>query len=221
MTAGITPVTSTGVDFGAAATATLHYLIWRHQSNFPDTTILVPLRSDNEYHSPITVQRNWRTMPERNYERKDYWAWLESPLFSSTSLKWQHNNAISATSRSNRSLLTSRLRRLRGLNHDWDSYGAIPVTREALLSAERFLKSLESSLPDELLSKYWTPSVLGARADGGILVEWEGRKGIFELHIEPDGTRGYFAEDMESGRVSEADSAPWSDLVSQLATALL
>lgn len=36
--------------------------------------------------------------------------------------------------------------------------------------------------------------MLGARADGGILIEWQGSGGAIEVHVEPDGRLGYLIE---------------------------
>lgn len=43
------------------------------------------------------------------------------------------------------------------------------------------------------------PWTVGARADGGVMIEWRGPGGALEVHIEPDGSFGFLFEDGRFG----------------------
>lgn len=116
------------------------------------------------------------------------------------------------------SLISGRLRRLAALEADWDSYGAQPVSSNSLVTAERTL-TLIRSIVGGLVSSV-EPSMLAARADGGILAEWIGSEGSIEIHFEPNGSMGYLLEEGGTGAYSEVDSASLGAIIKALLTTL-
>jgi hypothetical protein len=94
----------------------------------------------------------------------------------------QHSQAIG-----NESLLTGELGDVweECREPDWDGYGALPVTQDALRNAYRFLESLPLGFP--------RPS-LGADATGCITVEWyRGPRRQVSVSVDADGILHYAA----------------------------
>ena len=94
--------------------------------------------------------------------------------------------------------LNARLDRISHLKQNWDSYGAKPVSQEAM-SISRLI------LPD-LASRYGTPETLGAPADGGVMAERVYSSGSLELHVETGGRLGYRLEEGVTGELRESDT---------------
>lgn len=68
---------------------------------------------------------------------------------------------------------------------DWDGYGALPVTPQAWLHAERFLEMVATDSP---------PPTIGAEPDGQITMEWGSQRGRrLSVSISPDGDFHYAA----------------------------
>lgn len=103
-----------------------------------------------------------------------------------------------------------RLHELAALPTDWDSYGAVPPSSLAIAGARHMLSDLLESLARS--DFHVEPWAMGARADGGVMVEWRGPGGALEVHVEPDGTFGYLFEDTRSGRQTEADGVLLADI---------
>ncbi|MGH2559593.1 MAG: hypothetical protein ACRDJH_11055 [Thermomicrobiales bacterium] len=106
----------------------------------------------------------------------------------------------------------ARLNELADLPPDWDSYGANPPNPAAIAKAREIL--LELTQPLRLAGTRIEPSTIGARADGGIMIEWGNPETALEVHIEPDGSVGYLYEDNTSrpARQVEADDVSLTDL---------
>lgn len=136
----------------------------------------------------------------------------DSKTMSGSSHEWPIDIAVEE------SRVSSRLKRLASLEYDWDAYGARPVSRRALVMAERIVFIVQRLMSGFVASA--EPTVLGARADGGILAEWTGEDWSFELHFEPDGTMGYLVDHGETGGYSEVDSASLGAIVNALLTLL-
>lgn len=64
----------------------------------------------------------------------------------------------------------AHLSHLRELQHDWDSYGSIPPTEEAIVLAERIINEQPTVVP---------------RSGGGVQIEWPSGA---EIGITPEGT---------------------------------
>lgn len=110
----------------------------------------------------------------------------------------------------------NRLRELADLPADWDSYGAIPPTPEAIRQAHQIL---EQVLPPFLsVGGAAEPWLVGARADGGVLMEWRGPGGALEVHVEPGGRLGYLwdGEGTSHSGYEEADGVSRRDIHEQL-----
>lgn len=82
-----------------------------------------------------------------------------------------------------------RLRQIANLSADWDSYGAIPPSQAAIRIARQVLEEVVVRFLS--VGRQAEPKMIGARADGGVLMEWRGPGGALEVHGEPDGTLGF------------------------------
>jgi hypothetical protein len=84
----------------------------------------------------------------------------------------------------------ARLEELGALVHDWDSYGAAPITARALRAARKFFQTVIErfgpSAGDAALPRDISPI-----PSGGVLAEWVGPSAEIEIHIGPGGKLGY------------------------------
>jgi hypothetical protein len=103
-----------------------------------------------------------------------------------------------------------RLNYLSQLPQDWDSYGASPVSPAALRVAHQALSTISRAFGE--------PTLLGARADGGIIAEWTRSNGSLEFHIEPDGEIGFLLEDTPTGEHAEADAVTLDTVLNRIAS---
>lgn len=83
-----------------------------------------------------------------------------------------------------------RLSQLARLEHDWDSYGADPISAEAMRQAQRFLILLEEILGDAL-GEMIRPHSVAPLADGGLQLEWRSSNSAVEFEFGPQGEIGY------------------------------
>ena len=101
--------------------------------------------------------------PSRSYSHL-ITPWLSTSLSAPISALWNERFAD--------------LRRLRGLENDWDGEGAAAIDAGSILAAEGILAQIQSNwfeLP---------PSRVDALANGGVLVIWNGEdSGYFEAEI--------------------------------------
>jgi len=105
-----------------------------------------------------------------------------------------------------------RIRRVADLAKDWDSYGALPPSREALANSRWILSKLEERLPEV---EDLRPFALSPLADGGMQLEWE-RPGLsLELEINSDGSYGYLLVEGEgqARRSTEKDNADFEEVI--------
>lgn len=77
-----------------------------------------------------------------------------------------------------------RLAELARLEVDWDSYGALPPSPEALDAARSFLITVVEQFGDAAAERV-VPYSLMPIVDGGIQLEWRGATGAVELNIGP------------------------------------
>ena len=94
--------------------------------------------------------------------------------------------------------------------------GAIPPTPEAIRQAHQFLVKVVR--PFLSIGGVAEPWLVGARADGGLLMEWRGPGGALEVHVEPDGRLGYLwdGDGTPQSGYEEADGVSPSDIRQQL-----
>lgn len=82
-----------------------------------------------------------------------------------------------------------RIDEFRGLEPNWNSYGAERVTREAISAAKVLFRALSDDARQ--LGPGLRPVAVVPLGSGGVQVEWFGPGGELEVEIEPDGTLGY------------------------------
>ena len=70
--------------------------------------------------------------------------------------------------------LEERLLELEKFEDNWDGYGGLPVTPQALEAARQFIKVLENTS-------------IGLNSNGGLTFEWEVDRRFFQVVINPDG----------------------------------
>jgi hypothetical protein len=197
-----------------------------------------PGDEENRASSEELINDFWRTIGDASLEANMliFRYWINNPPVRETAfrsaaetvrlaLESRVNSApsifpVSVQALSDQPRALNRLSELRQLQSDWDSYGAVPPTSAALMMAERFISSTFQSPWHSLFGLRLEPTSIGARADGGILIEWQGPRGILELHIEPDSSLGYLFEDPVTGKYTEEDSVAWTTAQQLLAEAL-
>jgi hypothetical protein len=92
----------------------------------------------------------------------------------------------------------------------WDSYGAEPISEQAVLAAHRLLRALFDKLgasPGVRLD----PEATMPLADGGLQFEWRGNVRGLEVEVGPSGTYGYVSS-LGTGEHRELDEAHDVDL---------
>ena len=103
--------------------------------------------------------------------------------------------------------VTERLNKLLSLPKNWDSYGAQPITRDAVDRVVAVLDSLASSSTP-------TPSV-GPTPEGGVQIEWHERGIDLELRSDSDGRLYAFFQNADPDLtwddelLDESVAAPW------------
>lgn len=87
-----------------------------------------------------------------------------------------------------------RLDELSKLEHDWDSYGALPMTETALASADAMMrKAVDVHGP--AFGERVAPYTVTPIPDGGVSIEWRGPRATLELDIGPSGALSYLLVD--------------------------
>ncbi len=112
-----------------------------------------------------------------------------------------------------------RLAQLTQLEPDWDSYGAAPVSDGAIAAAHEFLSLMSGQLL-RAFAEHISPYTVAPLADGGIQIEWRGRRSALELEIDPAGVlSGLLMQHHETGRTyqehDKVSSREAVDLVAQ------
>jgi hypothetical protein len=83
-----------------------------------------------------------------------------------------------------------RLDRFATLERGWDSYGAQPISVNAIEAASVLLMSLAAHL-EPWFGRRVKPYVVAPLASGGVQLEWRGPSGIIEVDVDPEGTFSY------------------------------
>ena len=83
-----------------------------------------------------------------------------------------------------------RLAQLEGLEPDWDTYGALPLTSTALACADALVRKVVD-LYGAAFGEQSAPYTVMPIADGGVSIEWRGASADLELDIGPGGELSY------------------------------
>jgi hypothetical protein len=112
----------------------------------------------------------------------------------------------------------ARLDEVAGLDRDWDSYGADPISSTAVKVARGIL-----ILSADHVGRSFEPAIrphVAPLADGGIQIEWSTGKRAIEVEIQADGTLGYLYVERIDGteRYDERDGVSVDDILRLLDT---
>ena len=118
-------------------------------------------------------------------------------------------------------LAFERLEELAGLGPNWDSYGAAPISADAIAGAQRLLAAVAMEA-DNPAGDGVRPYVVVPVANGGVQIEWRGPDAGIEVAIGPDGDLGYLLVTGEepARTFEERDGVAEDDLV-QVVVAML
>ena len=83
-----------------------------------------------------------------------------------------------------------RLEELTRLGPNWDSYGAEPISPQAIALARQFLTAVAERFAAWAGDRVH-PYVIVPLANGGVQLEWRGPGGDLEVEIGPDGHFAY------------------------------
>lgn len=110
-----------------------------------------------------------------------------------------------------------RLDEIAQLPDDWDSYGAVRPTTEAVSAAQDLLTALWAGLVDAV-DQTAVPWAVAPLADGGVQFEWRRQGGAIEVEIAPHGMLNYLVErDERTVRRSDPHrGAPRAEVLDQL-----
>jgi hypothetical protein len=97
-----------------------------------------------------------------------------------------------------------RIKSLRDLPENWDTYGGVPVTERSATSASEILCWLaaDGRQPDYIRVR---PHGIAPLASGGLQLEWRGPHGELTIEIYPDGRRGSYTVETRTGEDIERD----------------
>ena len=110
----------------------------------------------------------------------------------------------------------AQIAKLKGLEEDWDSYGAEAMSESAITIAQNFLFKAQMQPEVAEALKYddirAQPSCVAPLNNGGVQLEWDGFNTAIEVEISPDGQFDYlFSKGRGSARkftaVNEAQEA--------------
>jgi len=114
-----------------------------------------------------------------------------------TTSQWQAGEQMRMEPRNSRAeaygalLETGRkLSAFAALDHDWDSYGAVPPTASAIEMAQSFLEMLTGHHASHL-GCHLAPDIVTPIPGGGIQMDWWGNRVEVELDVNAEGRIGY------------------------------
>lgn len=183
-------------------------------------------RTDNTtFENESSMVRTWRHSDISNYLSNISYPTFVMPLSSLLSLMQLfasiEANAVSYTrvfdllkvnSKSVDLPQTTALRKLdelKNLAEDWDSYGAEPISPEAIAKAKSIIISTMIAF-DGIIDNVVRLTDVIPIADGGVQLEWTGPHAELEVEISPDGTIGLLyiwgSEDRRNYEESEDNS---------------
>ena len=113
-----------------------------------------------------------------------------------------------------------RLAELAKLGPNWDSYGAEPISSHAVAVAYQLLFAIYSQVSVPLRSHI--QPFAAPLSDGGIQLEWKGKRATLDVQIAPEGTFGYLLTEGEAPNQAyqEEDDVPGPIIISMVADAL-
>ena len=105
--------------------------------------------------------------------------------------------------------LVRRIEELSRLEANWDSYGAPPLSRKAVATAQGLLRKVMANL-GSTVGEGARPFAIAPMRDGGIQVEWRTARRKIELEIGPEGRFGCLLIEKQGGerRFKEEDDVP-------------
>jgi hypothetical protein len=99
-----------------------------------------------------------------------------------------------------------RLLTFAALGRDWDSYGAEPISNDAIEGAQLLLSAVASQA-EYKLGRRVKPFAVAPLADGGVQLEWRGVEYTIEVEVTPDGRCGYLVVAGESDELTSVEEA--------------
>lgn len=112
-----------------------------------------------------------------------------------------------------------RLAQLAKLSPNWNSYGAVAPTPDAMAVAY----SLVISVAEQVKGRRFNgirPAAVAPLVDGGVRLDWRAPKVEIDVEIEPTGDMGFLLVDRRGSQciVLEKDSASWQQVLEAVAT---
>ena len=98
-----------------------------------------------------------------------------------------------------------KLDELRNLPEDWDSYGADPISPNAIAKAKSILTSVMIAFGGIIGNVVQLTDVIPI-ADGGVQLEWVGPHAELEIEISPNGNIGLLYISVSEGRRNYEES---------------
>jgi hypothetical protein len=125
---------------------------------------------------------------------------------------------------SQRVLTEPALRRLAAIGElppDWDTYGGLPPTPQALATARGLVELVTEHLAP-VVGARGTPYSVAPIPDGGVHVEWRGARDTVEVWVSPGGEVGYlYVRPTATGEAhTEEDDVSWSKVLELVRRAL-
>lgn len=108
------------------------------------------------------------------------------------------------------------------LEHNWDSYGAVPIAREAIRCAQRLVLLVAEGL-GVVAGVGGSPYAVAPVPDGGVYVEWRGPGGELQVWVDDCGRLSYLlvTGTGDCPATHEQDAASLEDVVQVLAGLLV
>lgn len=108
----------------------------------------------------------------------------------------------------------ARLSELAELQPDWDSYGGLPPSPNALAMARRVAEAVAQAAA-QIADEDAVPRAVSPLADGGVQLAWQGMGCLVEIDIDPDGRLGYLLREGTgaTARYEEDDDISWARMI--------
>ncbi len=113
--------------------------------------------------------------------------------------------AISTSSGLTQATALRKLDELKNLPEDWDSYGADPISPNAIVKAKSIVTSVMIAFGDIIGNVVQLTDVIPI-ADGGVQLEWVGPHAELEIEISPKGNIGLLYISVSEGRRNYEES---------------
>jgi len=128
---------------------------------------------------------------------------------------------VMTISNSSTSMLITAMRKLdelKNLPEDWDSYGADPISPNAIAKAKSIIISVVKSFSNAIGDVVQLTDVIPI-ADGGVQLEWVGPHAELEIEISPNGTIGflYISGSGDRRKYEESEDNSLNDVYAKIA----